>query len=219
MAKVGVVLSGCGVFDGAEIHESVITLLALDRAGAEVVMAAPDVELDVVDHLLGEPTGEKRNVLVESARIARGEIIALGQLSATDIDAVIFPGGFGAAKNLCDFASKGGEAVANEEVRVLLRDMHAAGKPIAALCIAPAMIAAAIGKDLSPQLTIGNDEGAAGGIEALGAKHVNCPVKEFVVDEENRIVTTPAYMLGQNISEVAEGIEKTVAALLNMLED
>ncbi|MBC8368183.1 isoprenoid biosynthesis protein ElbB, partial [bacterium] len=115
--------------------------------------------------------------------------------------------------------SKGGEAVANEEVRVLLRDMHAAGKPIAALCIAPAMIAAAIGKDLSPQLTIGNDEGAAGGIEALGAKHVNCPVKEFVVDEKNLIVTTPAYMLGQNISEVAEGIEKTVAALLNMLED
>jgi len=218
MAKVGVVLSGCGVFDGAEIHESVITLLALDRAGAEVVMAAPDVELDVVDHLRGEPTGEKRNVLVESARIARGEIVALGQLAAADIDAVIFPGGFGAAKNLCDFASKGGEATANEEVATLLRDMHAAGNPIAAVCIAPAMVAAAIGKDLSPQLTIGNDEAAAGGIEALGGRHVNCPVKEFVLDEENRIVSTPAYMLGQNISEVAEGIEKPVAALLNMVE-
>jgi enhancing lycopene biosynthesis protein 2 len=219
MAKVGVVLSGCGVFDGAEIHESVITLLALDRAGVEVVMAAPDVELDEVDHLRGEPTGKKRNVLVESARIARGEIIPLRQLAAADIDAVIFPGGFGAAKNLCDFASKGGEAVPNEDAAALLRDIHAAGKPIAAVCIAPAMVAAALGKTLGPKLTIGNDEAAASGIEALGATHVNCPVKEFVVDEENRIVSTPAYMLGQNISEVAEGIEKTVAALLNMLED
>ncbi len=218
MAKVGVVLSGCGVFDGAEIHESVITLLALDRAGAEVVMAAPDVELDEVNHLNGEATGAKRNVLMESARVARGEIMSLDKLSGDDIDALIFPGGFGAAKNLCDFAMKGGEAVANDEVIRIVREVHGAGKPIAAICIAPAILAAAIGESAGPQLTIGTDEGAAGGIEALGAKHVNCPVKDFVVDEKNRIVSTPAYMLGQNISEVAEGIEKTVSELLKMVE-
>jgi len=216
MAKVGVVLSGCGVFDGAEIHESVITLLALDRAGAEVLIAAPDMALDVVDHLSGEATGEKRNVLVESARIARGEIIPLGDLKAEDIDALVFPGGFGAAKNLCDFAEKGAEAVAQPEVARLVREVHRAGKPIAAICIAPTILAAALGEESSPRLTIGSDAGTAEGIEKLGAKHVSCPVKEFVVDEDNRFISTPAYMLGRNISEVAEGIEKTVAALLEM---
>jgi len=219
MTKVGVVLSGCGVFDGAEIHESVIALLALDRAGAEVVIAAPDTELEVVDHLTGEATGEKRGVLSESARIARGEIIPLRDLGEGDIDALLLPGGFGAAKNLCDFATAGGEAVAIPEVSRIVREMHGAGKPIGAICIAPAILAAAIGEDAAPSLTIGEDAGTAQGIEKLGARHVNCPVTEFVVDEKNRIITSPAYMLGKNIGEVAEGIEKLVTALIKMAEE
>jgi enhancing lycopene biosynthesis protein 2 len=218
MARVGVVISGCGVFDGAEIHETMITLLALDRAGAELLMAAPDIDLDVVDHLSGEPTGEKRNVLVESARIARGQIIPLHELKAKDIDALIFPGGFGAAKNLCNFAENGGEAIAIGEVSRILRETHAAGKPIGVMCIAPAMLAAAFGNEIVTTLTIGNDEATAAGIEALGAKHVDCSVDDIVVDEQNRIVSTPAYMLGSNISEVADGIEKLVSEVVKMTE-
>lgn len=217
MAKVGVVLSGCGVFDGSEIYESVITLLALDRAGAEVVAAAPDVDLDVVDHYTGQATGEKRNVLVESARIVRGQIKPLARLGAHEIDALIFPGGFGAAKNLCDFAVKGAEATAIPEVARIVREVHAAGKPIGAICIAPAVLASAFeGEKLKPSLTIGNDADTAAGLEAKGARHVVCPVREFVVDEENRLVTTPAYMLAERMDEAAEGIEKLVAAVLTM---
>ncbi len=220
MTRVGVVLSGCGVYDGAEIHESVITLLALDRAGAEVVCAAPNVDqLHVVDHLTGQETGETRNVLVESARIARGEIKDLAEVGAKDLDAVIFPGGFGAAKNLCDFAVKGPEAVVNPEVARLTREMIAAKKPVAAVCIAPAMIAA-ICRDagIASEVTIGTDEGTAQGVEAMGAKHVDCPVDEFRVDEKNRLITSPAYMLAGSISEAASGIERTVTELLRLAQ-
>ncbi|MDP6417984.1 MAG: isoprenoid biosynthesis glyoxalase ElbB [Candidatus Krumholzibacteria bacterium] len=218
MSKVGVLLSGCGVYDGAEIHESVITLLALDRAGADVLMVAPDVELEVVDHLSGEQSGERRNVLKESARIARGEIKALRDLSADDIDALILPGGFGAAKNLSDFATRGAEAVAIPEVARILREMRAAGKPIGAICIAPSVLAAALGEDEPGlKLTIGNDEATAGVLEELGASHENCEVHRFVVDEERKIVSTPAYMLAERISEAAEGIERLVVEVLRLV--
>jgi len=217
MAKVGVILSGCGVFDGSEIHEAVITLLALDRAGAEIVMAAPDMELDTVDHYSGKTTGEKRKVLVESARIARGKIQPLSELGAGDLDAVIIPGGFGAAKNLCDFAVKGKDATAEPEVARILRDMHKAGKPIGALCIAPAILAAVFGEEkFSPKITIGTDKETGAALDAMGAEHVDCSVREIIVDEAQKMVTTPAYMLGQRISEVADGIEKAVAAVLRM---
>ena len=219
MAKVGVVLSGCGVFDGSEIHEAVITLLALDRAGAQVIIAAPDVELDVVDHYSGKATGERRNVLVESARIARGKVKPLRELGAGEIDALILPGGFGAAKNLCDFAVKGSGATAIPEVARIVRAVHRARKPIGAMCIAPAILAAVFsGENFSPSITIGTDEGTAGNLNAMGASHVSCQVRDFVVDREQLLVTTPAYMTAERISEAAEGIEKMVAEVLKMLE-
>ncbi len=214
--KVGVVLSGCGVYDGSEIHEAVFTLLAIDRNGAEAVCMAPDSELDEVNHLSGQQTGAKRKVLVESARIARGKIRDIAAVTATDLDAVIFPGGFGAAKNLCNFAVKGADASIHPEVARLLRGMAAAGKPIGAICIAPALIAATLGKEYHPQLTIGNDAGTAAAINATGSSHLECPVREFVVDRKNKIVSTPAYMLAERISEAAEGIEKTVKAVLEL---
>jgi enhancing lycopene biosynthesis protein 2 len=220
MPKVGVVLSGCGVYDGAEIHESVITLLALDRAGAEVVCMAPDVpQMHVVDHRTGEVAeGETRNVLTESARIARGEIRDVKDVSADELDALIIPGGFGAAKNLCSFAVDGPECTIQEDVAKLVRDVVAKGKPLGAICIAPAVVAKAFQEESwAPEITIGNDEGTAAGLEALKAKHVACPVTEFHVDRERKIVSTPAYMLAGSIREAAEGIEKTVAAVLELV--
>lgn len=215
--KVGVVLSGCGVYDGAEIHESVITLLALDRHGAEAVMCAPDVaQMHVVNHLTGDVAqGEERNVLVESARIARGAIKDIKTVSADELDALILPGGFGAAKNLCDFAVKGADCEVNPDVAALVRAVHNQGKPVAAVCIAPALLARVLG-DEGPKLTIGNDAGTAGALETMGAAHVECPVREFVIDRERKIITSPAYMLAKRISEAADGIEGTVTALLEM---
>ncbi|MEJ2698625.1 MAG: isoprenoid biosynthesis glyoxalase ElbB [Desulfuromonadales bacterium] len=218
--KVGVVLSGCGVYDGSEIHEAVITLLALDRAGAEVVCMAPNVDqMHVVNHLTGEVAeGEKRNVLVESARIARGKIRDIREMKAADIDALILPGGFGAAKNLCDFAVKGADCSAQPDVARLVREVVEAKKPLAAVCIAPALVSRVLGDEkLAHKLTIGTDEGTAQALEKMGTDHVSCPVTEFVVDRENKIVSTPAYMLAGRISEAAEGIEKAVKALLEMV--
>ena len=219
MAKVGVILSGCGVYDGSEIHETVITLLALDRAGADVVMMAPDMEQAVVNHLTGEPVeGVSRNVLEESARIARGEISDIATIKGADLDALFIPGGFGAAKNLCDFAFKGSACDVHPEVARLIQEIVAAKKPLAAVCIAPALVAKVLGTDhLDPQVTIGTDAETAGAVSSMGATHVSCPVKEFVVDTKNKIITSPAYMLAGSISEAAEGIEKTVKELMKML--
>lgn len=218
MTRVGVILSGCGFQDGGEIHESVLTLLALDRAGAEVHCFAPDVpQAKVVDHRTGEATDERRNVLTESARIARGAVRDLEEANADDLDALILPGGFGAATNLSDFATKGAKATALPALARLLRDMHAQKKPIGAICIAPTVVAAALG-DAKPKLTIGTDEGTAGALEAMGASHASCPVEEFVVDAENRIVSTPAYMLGPDIRHVAAGIERCVTEVLRLAQ-
>ena len=218
-ARVGVVLSGCGFQDGAEIHESVLSLLALDRAGAEVSCFAPDMaQAQVVNHLSGEAVpGESRNVLVESARIARGEIRDVAEARVEELDALVLPGGFGAALNLSTFATAGPDAEIQSDVAALVRGMHAAKKPIAAICIAPGLVAKALG-DSAPTLTIGNDEGTAQAIEGCGAKHQDCPVEEFVIDRENRIVSTPAYMLGPGIKDVAAGIERTIEAVLELVE-
>jgi enhancing lycopene biosynthesis protein 2 len=215
--KVGVVLSGCGVYDGAEIHESVVTLLAIDRLGGEAVMCAPDVaQLHVVNHLTGEvEEGAERNVLVESARIARGEIRDVTSVTADELDALILPGGFGAAKNLCDFAVKGSDCEVDPGVAALVRAVHRQAKPVAAVCIAPALIARVLG-DEGPQLTIGNDADTAGALQTMGAAHIDCPVNEFVVDHDRKLISSPAYMLASSISEAAEGIERTVEALLDM---
>ena len=212
--RIGVVLSGCGVYDGSEIHESVLTLLAIDKHGAEAVCMAPDIALDEVDHLTGTSTGARRNVLVEAARIARGRIKDIAEVKAADLDAVIFPGGFGAARNLCNFAERGPEAAVQPDVARLLREMVGAKKPIGGICIAPALLATVLGKECSPWVTIGTDSDTATAINATGSHHVTCSVRDCIVDEKNRIVTTPAYMLAQRISEVSEGIAKTVRALL-----
>ncbi len=215
--KVGVLLSGCGVFDGSEIHESVITLLSLDKAGAEIVCMAPDVDqLHVLNHLTSEESDEKRNVLVESARIARGEITNLKDVKASDIDALIIPGGFGAAKNLSDFAVKGSDASVNPEVNRIINEMVSSNKPIGALCIAPATLAKALA-DKNPEVTIGNDAGTASAIETMGGRHISCAVDAIHIDEKNKIVTTPAYMLGPGIKDVAAGIEKLVNQVVSMI--
>lgn len=222
MAKrIGVILSGCGVYDGSEIHEAVITLLAIDRAGAEAVCMAPDIpQMHVINHLAGEPAeGETRNVLVESARIARGDIKDLASAQVADLDAVILPGGFGAAKNLCNFAVAGPDCEVNPDVARLIREMYIAKKPIAAVCIAPAVLSKVLGDEkVAHKLTIGNDEGTAAAMANMGTEHVQCPVEEFIVDPVNKLVSSPAYMLAGSISEAAEGIEKTVQALVDLID-
>jgi len=214
--KIGVLLSGCGVFDGSEIHEAVLTLLFLEKAGAEIICMAPDInQPGVINHLTGKESNERRNVLVESARIARGEIKDLKEISASQLDALILPGGFGAAKNLCDFADKGAEAEAHPLVRELLVAMMAAKKPLGGICIAPATLTSAL-KNQGLEVTIGNDVNTAAAIEKMGGRHVQRRVDEIHVDATGRIVTTPAYMLGPGIKDVAEGIEKLVAKVVEL---
>lgn len=218
--KIAVVLSGCGVFDGSEIHEAVLTMYFLDKYGAELSIFAPDVnQYHVINHLTGEESkGETRNVLVESARIARGKIAPLSQLNINEIDAVVFPGGFGAAKNLTTFAFDGANCKINEDVKRVVQEAVKNKKAIAAVCIAPVLLAKALeGSNIKPKITIGTDEGVAGAINKLGGEHINCPVKEAVIDKENKIITTPAYMLGKSISEVALGIEDMVKKLMEII--
>jgi enhancing lycopene biosynthesis protein 2 len=217
MKTVGVVLSGCGVFDGAEIHESVLTILALERAGARVLFFAPDkLQLHVINHITGEEMAEKRNVLVESARIARGLIMPLSSANSALLDALIVPGGFGAAKNLSDFAIKGAECTMDPDLVKLTQLMHKSGKPIGFICISPVMLPKLLGKPV--RLTIGNDPDTIDAIEVMGGEHVICPVDDVVVDDENKVVTTPAYMLATSISEAAKGIDKLVAKVLDLTE-
>ncbi len=216
MKRVGVVLSGSGVYDGTEIHEAVITLLALDRAGAAAVCMAPEVDqAHVINHLTGEEeAGAARNVLIESARIARGQVKDIRDVTARELDALILPGGYGAAKNLSTFAFKGADCTVHGDVTRLVKQMHQAGKPIGAMCIAPAAVARIFGGEIRLDLTIGSDPETAAAIERMGARHVETPVTEIVVDEANKVVSTPAYMSAKTISEAAEGIEKLVAAVL-----
>ena len=218
-AKIGVVLSGCGVMDGSEIHEAVITLLEIANNDAEAICIAPDIlQMHVVDHQKGTPTSETRNVLTESARIARGETHDIREIRADDLDAIIFPGGFGAAKNLCDFATAGAACTVDAGVERLVLDMHAAGKPIGAICIAPVMIARIFGKaGKRVEVTIGNDADTAGKIVEMGAEHVQRRVDEAHVDAAHKIVSTPAYMLGPGIGEVAQGISACVREVLGLV--
>lgn len=220
MPKIGVVFSGCGVYDGAEIQESVITLLSLDKNGADVVMMAPNVEqMHVINHLKGEPVeGETRNVLVESARIARGNITDIANVKGDDLDGLIFPGGFGGAKNLSDFAVKGKDATVNADVVRLVNEFKSAGKPIGFICIMPA-VASKIFADADIKgvsLTVGAESETSAAMVALGAKHVVCEPTEIVIDEVNKIVSTPAYMCDATIIQVAAGIDKLVDQVVEM---
>ena len=217
--KIGVVLSGCGVFDGAEIHEAVLTLLNLSNADAQIICMAPDIsQMHVIDYLKGQPDNNgSRNVLKESARIARGNIKNLKDIQAENIDALIFPGGFGVAKNLCSFAVEGPNCSVNTDVEKLVKSMYILKKPIGFICIAPAMGAKILG-NFKPKLTIGNDKDTIEAIEVMGGEHIICSVEDIVVDSQNKIVSTPAYMLGPSISDVAKGIEKLVNKILEMTE-
>ena len=213
--RVAIILSGCGVYDGAEIHESVITMLHLDRANAHVTCFAPNVpQMHVINHLNGEESPETRNVLVEAARIARGDVADLASANVEDFDAVIVPGGFGAAKNLSDFAVSGAEMTINPAVKSFIQGMHAEGKPVGLVCIAPAMSGLLFGKGV--ECTIGSDAETASAIEQTGAVHVDCTVQGIHVDQQNKLVTTPTYMLAGSISEADEGIGKLVAAVLEL---
>ena len=218
--NIGVLLSGSGVNDGSEIHESVITMLALDRAGAEILLMAPNIDqMHVINHYTGQEMDEFRNVLVESARIARGNIKDMAEVSGGDLDALIIPGGFGVAKNLSDYAMSGAECSINPDVYRLISEMIILKKPIGAICIAPTMMAKILAEqNQSATMTIGKDETTAKDIEVMGSTHKECLVEEIVIDKENNIVTTPAYMDAKNISEAAEGIEKLVKQIILMVK-
>ena len=214
MKKIGVLLSGCGVMDGSEIHEAVLTLLAIDVAGAQAVCIAPDIsQHHVINHVTGEEMkDETRNVLVESARIARGDVKNLKDINSLGLDALILPGGFGAAKNLSDYAFKGAEFTVLPEVADAVRSFYDAKKPLGFICISPVIAAKVLGKNV--EVTIGTDSQSATNIEAVGAKHVNCQVYNIHASNDGKVVSTPAYMLGPTIKDVAKGIEKLVNAVI-----
>lgn len=213
--KAAVILSGCGVFDGSEIHEAISTLLALDLANASYECFAPNInQTQVINHVTGEKMNDTRNVLIEAARIARGKIKDIKKANADDFDCAIYPGGSGAALNLSNFGHKGAEMTMNEDVLAFAEAMKKANKPQGFICISPAMISAIYGKGILQ--TIGHDEETAEKIEKMGGKHVNCPVTEVVVDHEHKVVSTPAYMLAQRISEVFKGVSQLVDEVLKL---
>lgn len=215
MKKFAVVLSGCGVYDGAEIHESVLTLLAIDKAGATYQCFAPDIrQYHVIDHFTGKEMPDKRNVLVESARIARGNIKPLSGFRAAEFDAIIFPGGFGAAKNLCDWALQGDKCNVNRDVEVAIRTMSEAGKPIGAMCIAPVILAKLF---RGVNLTTGNDPASRGFVVNMGNKYTSTGNGEVIIDPGRKLFTTPCYMLDATISQIAAGTENLVREMLNHL--
>ena len=214
-ATIAVVLSGCGVYDGAEIHEAVLTLLAIDRRGCASQCFAPDMpQRDVVNHLTGQQANESRNVLVESARIARGRIRNLTAFNPADFDALVIPGGFGAAKSLSSFAEDGPDCLVHPSVERAIKGMVAAGKPICALCIAPTILARVMGE---VEVTIGSDAGTAAAIEQMGGRHRNAGHGQVVVDRARRVVTSPCYMLEGSISQIADGADAAIAALLEQI--
>lgn len=216
--QVAVILAGCGVFDGSEIYETTLTLLRLDQLGLGYRCFAPDIEQHhVINHLNQEVVeGEQRNVLQESARLARGEISPLSELVADDFDAVIVPGGFGVAKNLSDFASASDNMQVIEALKEGLVGFREEGKPIGLMCIAPVIVPRLLGDGIA--VTVGNDPAVSGAISAMGGLHRSCGVEDIVVDLEHRVVTTPAYMLATRISEAATGIFKLVDRIDEMMK-
>ncbi len=215
MQKFAVILSGNGVFDGAEIHEATLTLYAIARQGAVYEIFAPDVpQHHVINHITGQEMDETRNVLVESARIARGKIRALSEFSARDFDGLILPGGFGAAKNLSTFAFDGADCRVNPDVERAIKDMASMGKPIGALCISPVILAKVLD---GVEVTIGQDDETAGAIVNMGATHSKTSHGEVVVDQKRKVVTTPCYMLDARIDQIGEGAENAVKAMIKLM--
>ena len=210
--KVAVILSGCGYLDGAEIRESVLTLLYLEQEGMEYALFAPDIEQHhVVNHLSGEAVPHKRNVLLESARIARGDIHPLTSLDSKDFDALILPGGFGVAKQCSDIAFKGKDACVRQDMAQIIMAFFSANKPIGAMCIAPAMVVSALTSKARVTVTLGKD--TEGLIEGLGGIHQNASTCEIVIDPQYPIISCAAYMQESPLLEVAKGIESLVKAV------
>ncbi|MCF6438520.1 isoprenoid biosynthesis glyoxalase ElbB [Pseudoalteromonas luteoviolacea] len=217
MKQVAIIFSGCGVFDGAEIHESVLTMLHLAQQGIAYRCFAPNIEqYHVINHITGEEQAESRNVLTEAARIARGEIQDLAELNVDDFAALVIPGGFGVAKNLSDFAFKGAQSQVLESLKSICQQFNSKEKPVTYLCIAPALI----GHIHQPgtKATIGTDADTAAAVNALGAEHVECAVTDIVVDEQQKVISTPAYMLASNIVEASAGIEKAIKRLAQLID-
>ncbi len=215
MKTIAVILSGCGVYDGAEIHEATLSLYSIAKNGCTYKIFAPDInQHHVINHITGEEMNETRNVLVESARIARGAISPLSDFVAADFDGLLFPGGFGAAKNLSNWAFNGPEGTVNREVSDAINCIVGLKKPIGALCISPVLIAKVLG---NIELTIGDDSGTVEGVEAAGAKHVNTTHGEVVIDQKHKIVTTPCYMLDATIDQIGEGAENVVKAMIKLM--
>ena len=214
--NAAVVLAGCGVFDGAEIHEAVMTLYAIEKAGGTYQLFAPNVmQHHVINHLTGEVSEETRNVLTEAARIARGKIRALTEYRAADFDALIFPGGFGVAKNLCTYAFDGTDCQVDRVAESAIRETHSAGKPIGALCISPVLIAKVLG---NVAVTIGNDAATAADIKSMGAVHEIRRHGEVTVDRKNRIVTSPCYMLNSRLSDIAADADAAIKAIGELIK-
>lgn len=213
--KIAVILSGCGVFDGSEIHEATLSLYFIVLHGGQYQAFAPDInQHHVINHLTKQEMKETRNVLVESARIARGNIKPLSVFNPSDYDAMLLPGGFGAAKNLSDWAFKGQEAKINPDLEKAVREMSRAGKPIGALCISPVILARILG---DVDITIGDELPTIKAVESLGARHHRTGHGEIVIDKKNKLVTTPCYMLSADIVQVSKGIDALVKALIEMI--
>ncbi len=210
-----VILSGCGHQDGAEIHEATLTLWAIHKHGAEYQCFAPDInQYHVLNHITGQEMAQQRNVLIESARIARGNILDLAEFKTEDVDGLVIPGGFGAAKNLCTYAFDGSDCSVDKDVAKAVTAMHAAGKPLGALCIAPVILARLFD---NVELTIGQDETTAANIVRMGARHTATWQGEIAVDTDNKIVTTPCYMLDSRVDQIGEGAENLIAAMLELM--
>ena len=216
MKKFAIVLSGCGVFDGSEIHEATLSMLAIARVGGTYQVFAPDIDQHhVINHLTGQEMDESRNVLVESARIARGIILDLKEFNPNEFDGLLFPGGFGAAKNLCSWAFDGTDAAVLRHVEDAIIGMKQENKPIGALCISPVILAKVLGK---VKLTIGDDRGTAEAMESLGAAHVDTNHGEVIVDHKHIVATTPCYMLNATIDQIADGADNVVKAMIDMMD-
>ncbi len=217
MKKFAVVLAGCGVYDGAEIHEATLAMLAIKELGGDYQCFAPDImQYHVINHITGAQMPEKRNVLIEAARIARGNIKALSAFQEKDFDALLFPGGFGAAKNLSSVAFDGADATVNHEVEVAIKKMHKAKKPIGAMCISPTFITKVLG---DVNVTIGTDEATIKVIEAMGGTHVETEHGDVVYDAEHLVFTTPCYMLEAQITDIWDGAYNLVDAMIKELND
>ncbi|WP_325891174.1 isoprenoid biosynthesis glyoxalase ElbB [Grimontia sp. NTOU-MAR1] len=215
MKKVAVILAGCGVYDGAEIHESVLSLLAIEQAGASWHCFAPDMnQHHVINHAAGEESGETRNVLVEAARIARGDVKPLSELNVNEFDALLLPGGFGVAKNLSTFATSDADMDIEKEVLRVCKAFATAEKPAGYVCISPVLIPKVYGPGAKG--TIGNDPQTAAAFNAMGGEHIDCPVDDFVLDQSRRLLSTPAYMLATSVSQANAGIAKLVRKLVEL---